>query len=323
MKKIKCELCGSPDIIKEGNVFVCNSCGAKYSKEEAMNLINSEDAPIQRRTKTVRKTKTSSEVIPYNLDPTYILAQQAKDTDNAEDANKYYSLLREKYPNEWEPYFYSLYYRTLCGTRGDIPKALSNLKSCAKPVILLLSNKTGKKATDDLNELYKSIYKLGLILTNEIVNWKDSNAHDMVSIEMSYSVAIPATYGKYCNEILKNDDVSQMFYSDAIANYDNWTSEKNLGHLYAQSMALHGLDILEIESEAKKLGISTRAEQSNESKYDENRRLKYIIICGLSVGIFWAVYSAIKGASVFLIIVVFIIAFIIGGWLGARYINGD
>lgn len=39
MKAIKCELCGSGDLIKENGVFVCQHCGTKYSLEEAKKLM--------------------------------------------------------------------------------------------------------------------------------------------------------------------------------------------------------------------------------------------------------------------------------------------
>lgn len=34
MKKIVCEMCGG-ELIKDNGVFVCQSCGCKYSLEEA------------------------------------------------------------------------------------------------------------------------------------------------------------------------------------------------------------------------------------------------------------------------------------------------
>ena len=33
MAMIKCEMCGITDIIKQDGVFVCQSCGIKYSPE--------------------------------------------------------------------------------------------------------------------------------------------------------------------------------------------------------------------------------------------------------------------------------------------------
>lgn len=39
MKQLTCEMCGSTDLIKQDGVFVCQSCGCKYSVEEAKKLI--------------------------------------------------------------------------------------------------------------------------------------------------------------------------------------------------------------------------------------------------------------------------------------------
>lgn len=39
MRVIKCEMCGGTDIIKEAGVYVCQSCGIKYSLEEAKKMM--------------------------------------------------------------------------------------------------------------------------------------------------------------------------------------------------------------------------------------------------------------------------------------------
>lgn len=39
MKRLKCELCGSSDIIKKDDFYVCESCGTKYTVEEAKKLL--------------------------------------------------------------------------------------------------------------------------------------------------------------------------------------------------------------------------------------------------------------------------------------------
>lgn len=40
MKQLTCEMCGSKDFVKEDGLFVCQSCGIKYTIEEAKKLIN-------------------------------------------------------------------------------------------------------------------------------------------------------------------------------------------------------------------------------------------------------------------------------------------
>lgn len=39
MKQLVCEMCGGKDLIKQENVFVCQSCGVKYSVEEAKKMM--------------------------------------------------------------------------------------------------------------------------------------------------------------------------------------------------------------------------------------------------------------------------------------------
>jgi len=39
MKQLTCELCGSSDLLKNDGVFACQSCGSKYSVEEAKKMI--------------------------------------------------------------------------------------------------------------------------------------------------------------------------------------------------------------------------------------------------------------------------------------------
>lgn len=39
MKQLTCEMCGSTDLMKDGGVFVCQTCGCKYSIEEARKMM--------------------------------------------------------------------------------------------------------------------------------------------------------------------------------------------------------------------------------------------------------------------------------------------
>lgn len=39
MKQLTCEMCGGTDLIKQDGVFVCQSCGCKYSIEEAKKMM--------------------------------------------------------------------------------------------------------------------------------------------------------------------------------------------------------------------------------------------------------------------------------------------
>ena len=69
MKQLVCEMCGSTDIVKQDGLFVCESCGVKYSLEEARKMMAGETVAVEG---TV-KIDTSSE-----LDNLYEIARRAK-----------------------------------------------------------------------------------------------------------------------------------------------------------------------------------------------------------------------------------------------------
>ena len=62
MKKIVCELCGESDFIKEGEFFVCQVCGAKYTVAEARKLFVDVDATGSTGTSSPKSNTTSQTV---------------------------------------------------------------------------------------------------------------------------------------------------------------------------------------------------------------------------------------------------------------------
>ncbi len=39
MKQLTCEMCGGTDLVKDGGIFICQTCGCKYSVEEAKKMM--------------------------------------------------------------------------------------------------------------------------------------------------------------------------------------------------------------------------------------------------------------------------------------------
>lgn len=57
MKQLTCEMCGSTDLIKQDGVFVCQSCGIKYSVEEARKLMIEGKVDVSGSTVFIDNTK--------------------------------------------------------------------------------------------------------------------------------------------------------------------------------------------------------------------------------------------------------------------------
>lgn len=96
MKRLTCEMCGSTDLIKEGGVFVCQSCGCKYSVEEAKKMMIEGTVEI---TGTVKVDHTK------NVENYLAMARNAMKTTNIQgqkEAEEYANKVLELDSNNWE-----------------------------------------------------------------------------------------------------------------------------------------------------------------------------------------------------------------------------
>lgn len=84
-------MCGSNDIIKQEGVYVCQSCGTKYSPEEAKKL-------MVEGTVTIDKSSEKE-----NLKT---LAKRYYENEEWEKADDYYDRIIELDPHDWEAIYY-------------------------------------------------------------------------------------------------------------------------------------------------------------------------------------------------------------------------
>ena len=96
MKAVKCELCGSGDLVKTDGMFVCQHCGTKYTPEEASKLFVTFKLD---KTQTIEGNRT--------------LARRAMQIEDVVEALRYYDMLLSDEPNNWEAYYFS----TICRAR--------------------------------------------------------------------------------------------------------------------------------------------------------------------------------------------------------------
>lgn len=82
MKRLVCEMCGGTDLIKQDGVFVCQSCGCKYSVEEARKLMVEIEGTVE-VTGTVRVDNTAA------IDNYLKMAESALEATNNEEAENY------------------------------------------------------------------------------------------------------------------------------------------------------------------------------------------------------------------------------------------
>lgn len=99
MKKIKCQVCGSSDIVKQdGDVFVCQSCGVKYTAQNIKDMVEQVG------------TSTSEEEVknPKEIQNLLVLAHRCLG-ENIPKARDYYEEVLRMDPDNEEAIKYSLF----------------------------------------------------------------------------------------------------------------------------------------------------------------------------------------------------------------------
>lgn len=100
MKQLTCEMCGGTDLVKDGGVFICQTCGCKYTVEEAKRMMIEGTVDVQG---TV-KVDNSAFVEKYLAN-----ARRAKEKEDWEETEKYYNMVEQNDPDNIEAIFYSAY----------------------------------------------------------------------------------------------------------------------------------------------------------------------------------------------------------------------
>ncbi len=238
MKALTCEMCGSTNLIKQEGVFVCQSCGTKYSVEEAKKIMFSG---------TVNVAGTVKVDISEKLNNLYTIARRAKDDNNGENAAKYYDLILQEDPESWEASFYLVYYKAMsCKRIMDIPSAANSVESCLKNVVELILRHVSAKT--ERENIFKEItlrvvnisslfgsgatsrFKEFVVITREVkegyedmgedlgdqeIREMDENARDYIYNMKSFA-QICYTWGDLIDPLIKKKDLSCTSWKTAI-----------------------------------------------------------------------------------------------------------
>ena len=89
MKKIVCELCEGMEFTKEGGLFVCNSCGTKYTAEEARGMMREVEGAAPAVTGGAPAAVPMGNPNQQQLDNILLLASSAYEADNKAEAENY------------------------------------------------------------------------------------------------------------------------------------------------------------------------------------------------------------------------------------------
>ena len=126
MKAIRCEICGSADVVKQNGLFECRYCGAKYSPEEVRNLIGS-----------VRIDRTE-ETENY-----LTLARRSLNESNFEKAEEYFELILRNDPNHLEAVFFRPFCAAMQAEPENLRQAAGSFRQSLRSVFEMIGTQDG------------------------------------------------------------------------------------------------------------------------------------------------------------------------------------
>lgn len=126
MKQLTCEMCGGTDLVKQDGVFICQTCGCKYTVEEAKRMMIEGTVDVQG---TVKVDNTAF-VEKYLAN-----ARRAKGKEDWEETEKYYNMVEQNAPQNIEALFYSSYAKARITLQGnDINKRKASFNVFANSI---------------------------------------------------------------------------------------------------------------------------------------------------------------------------------------------
>ncbi|WP_313133596.1 hypothetical protein [Anaerocolumna sp.] len=199
MKQLVCEMCANTDILKQDGVFVCQSCGIKYSVEEAKKMMTEGTVEV---TGTV-KEDNSDDVNNY-LD----MANTALLGGNGNEAFNYANEALEINPKLYKAWTIKMKSIESVGIIGDprITEVLSNGKNAIE-----------FSPTDKKDEVKKEVYGYYLSQALDLLQVATSEIEDVASIKRIFqSFAAANFWSKSINTL--NADSSFVYLMEGLTN---------------------------------------------------------------------------------------------------------
>lgn len=173
MKQLVCEMCGSTDLIKQDGVFVCQTCGCKYSVEEAKKMMVEGTVQVEG---TV-KIDTSDKVNTYKQ-----IAISAYNSGSKGEAYQYFLKVLEITPSDYE----CVFYKSMCqGWQANLMNMRANevIGGVVEATKILYADekKTVVEKADGTVWMAKEVFSWIGALSGLVVNHGNEYAHKLVS----------------------------------------------------------------------------------------------------------------------------------------------
>lgn len=225
MKQLTCEMCGSTDLMKQDGVFVCQTCGCKYSVEEAKKMMIQGTVDVQG---TV-KVDNSAFVEKYLAN-----ARRAKSKEDWDETEKYYNMVEQNDPTNIEAIFYSSFGKAKASlVDGDIYKRQQVFKVLTNCVSIIDDNYDPQKAKENELAIKEMSGDILMMRGSNFVftEWKNgygvvtrTNKHETITL---FNV-LEAQFVESLENIIKKDEKVYLYeliikHCNSLINYGTLT----------------------------------------------------------------------------------------------------
>ncbi|MCD7738592.1 MAG: TFIIB-type zinc finger domain-containing protein [Lachnospiraceae bacterium] len=213
MKQLTCEMCGSTDLVKQDGVYVCQTCGTKYSVEEAKKMMVEGTVEVAG---TV-KVDDSAKIGNY-----YTMAKNAYDAGNKQEAESYCNKIIEIDPADYMAWF-------LKGKAAGWQSTLANLRieesvNCfSKAIDNAPENEVDGIKNDAASEISSLSQALMSLCCNNFAKFPSNDNKDRILNNLNmcklYSLLLLSKCGVAPTEFYKN--IATMMNNAAMDAWNN------------------------------------------------------------------------------------------------------
>jgi len=189
MKQLVCEMCGGTDLVKQDGLFICQSCNAKYSVEEAKKMMVEGTVQIEGTIKL-----DNSESIRNSLD----IAKSSLQGGNGKEAFEYANKALEISPKSSEAWIIKMKSLQFVGTIGD-PK-IGEVLSCGKNAI--------EFSGENKKDVGFEVYKYYLSRAFELLSIATIRINDVENVKQIFQTMVVVSFLTASQKVLNSDSVT-------------------------------------------------------------------------------------------------------------------
>lgn len=197
MKALVCELCGGNDFVKAGDFFVCQSCGTKYTAEDAKKMMIEGTVDVRGTVKV-----DNSDFVEKFL----MNARRAKQKEDWEETEKYYNMVEQNDPTNIEAIFYSCYGKAKSSLiDSDIFKREAAFNTLQKCISIIDDNFLLEKEEDNkaiVEQISNDI--IGMACSNYVYNQRKNGYGIELSNDSNKTITLFNNVGREFMTTLEN-----------------------------------------------------------------------------------------------------------------------